>query len=112
MINNHVINLTDKNFQEIVLRNQKPVLVDFWAAWCGPCKMFAPILEEISQKYKNDLIVAKVNIDDFPDIGSLYSVKSIPTLLLFNHQELIATSTGMISKLEIQKFLNLHINLI
>ncbi|CAL4043689.1 Thioredoxin 1 [Buchnera aphidicola (Phyllaphis fagi)] len=112
MIDHHIINLTDKNFEEIVLNNTQPVLVDFWAEWCGPCQMFAPILEKIAQKYQNHLIIAKINIDTFPNIASNYSVQSIPTLLFFQDKKVIYTHVGMINEAEIKKIITKYLNII
>ncbi|QCI26558.1 thioredoxin [Buchnera aphidicola (Stegophylla sp.)] len=110
-MDNHIINLTDTNFETIVLNNNKPVLVDFWAEWCGPCQMFAPILQEISQQYKETLIVSKINIDIFPNIASQYSVQSIPTLLLFKKKKVVYTHVGMSSKMEVIKNINKYLNI-
>jgi len=75
------INTTDEKFDEQVLKNEKPVLVDFWAEWCGPCKMVGPILEEISNEMSNDIVIAKHNIDNEPNAPTKYGVRGIPTML-------------------------------
>ncbi|QCI26181.1 thioredoxin [Buchnera aphidicola] len=108
---NTLISLTNKNFDSIVLNDQKPVIVDFWADWCGPCKIFVPILEEISKEYKDLLIVAKVNVDDCKEIMLKYSIQSIPTLLFFKNKKLIERNSGVISKSEIKKLLSVHFNI-
>jgi len=107
---NQIIELTDQNFQEKVLNSKEFILVDFWAEWCNPCKMLAPILEEISKEYSNKIIVAKLNIEEHPHTAPVYSIRSIPTLLLFHNSEILATKVGAVSKLELKKFLDENIN--
>ena len=77
------LKVTDEKFEEQVLKNEKPVLVDFWAEWCGPCKMVGPILEEISEEMANDIVIAKHDIDSEPNMPTKYGVRGIPTMLLF-----------------------------
>ena len=77
------LKVTDEKFEEQVLKNEKPVLVDFWAEWCGPCKMIGPILEEISEEMANDIVIAKHDIDSEPNMPTKYGVRGIPTMLLF-----------------------------
>ncbi|QCI27381.1 thioredoxin [Buchnera aphidicola] len=108
---NNIIVLTNNNFQEIVLDSKFPVLIDFWADWCGPCKIFFPILEEIAKKYKNKLIVGKVNVDDCKDIMLNYSIQSIPTLLFLKNKKIIARNSGVIAKSEVEKLLHVHFNI-
>ena len=83
----HIVHTTDATFTQDVLKSDKPVLLDFWAEWCGPCKMIAPTLEEIGQDYKGKLKIAKLNVDDAPDIARRFEVMSIPTLILFKDGE-------------------------
>ncbi|MBR1721801.1 MAG: thioredoxin [Treponema sp.] len=91
------ITLTESNFEAEVLKSDKPVLVDFWAAWCGPCKMLAPTIEQIANE--NDTIkVGKVNVDDEPDLAQKYGIVSIPTVILFKNGEPVKTSTGFVPK--------------
>ena len=85
------LKVTDEKFEEQVLKNEKPVLVDFWAEWCGPCKMVGPILEEISEEMANDVVIAKHDIDSEPNMPTKYGVRGIPTMLLFKGGELKAT---------------------
>ena len=85
------LKVTDEKFEEQVLKNEKPVLVDFWAEWCGPCKMVGPILEEISEEMANDIVIAKHDIDSEPNMPTKYGVRGIPTMLLFKGGELKAT---------------------
>jgi thioredoxin 1 len=89
------IDITDQNFETEVLKDSSPVLVDFWAEWCGPCKMLAPIIEEIANEKTGSLKVAKFNVDDYQEVPSQYGVKSIPTLMLFKGGELIGSKTGV-----------------
>ena len=88
------LKVTDEIFEEQVLKNEKPVLVDFWAEWCGPCKMVGPILEEISEEMANDIVIAKHDIDSEPNMPTKYGVRGIPTMLLFKGGELKATKVG------------------
>lgn len=106
---NHIIELTDDNFKQFILESNKIVLVDFWAEWCNPCKILAPILEEIAQEYKDKLVVAKINIDKNPKIAPKYSIRGIPALLLFKKCELMGTKIGALSKIQLQDFITLHL---
>ena len=91
-------NVTDENFDSEVLKSDKPTLVDFWAEWCGPCKQVGPILEEISNEMKDEVIIAKHNIDEHPNQPTKYGVRGIPTMLLFKSGELKATKVGATTK--------------
>jgi len=86
--------VTDDNFENEVLKSEKPVLVDFWAEWCGPCKMVGPVLEELSDEMADKLVIAKHNIDDSPNTPTKYGVRGIPTMLLFSGGQLIDTKVG------------------
>ena len=86
-----MIHVTDENFGTEVLQSSKPVLVDFWAEWCGPCKVIAPILEEIDQEIGDRIQIAKIDIDNNPDAPTQYGIRSIPTLMIFNNGELVDT---------------------
>lgn len=99
------LTLTGENFEQEVLRSQKPVLVDFWATWCGPCRMQAPVLEEIAAELGEELTVGKVNVDDAPDLASRYGVLSIPTLMLFQNGEVIRKTVGFTPREELLDWL-------
>lgn len=99
----NVVELTQDNFEKEVLKSDKPVIVDFWATWCMPCKMIAPVVEEIAKGYKDKYKIAKLNIDDAIDIATDYSVMNIPTLIFFNNGEEVARMVGAASKMDIIK---------
>ena len=98
--------ITDENFEAEVLKSDKPTLVDFWAEWCGPCKQIGPILEEISDEMREQIIVAKHNIDEHPNQLTKYGVRSIPTMLLFKNGELKATKVGAVPESEMKTWLS------
>ncbi len=95
------ITLTDENFEEEVIESDKPVLVDFWATWCGPCMMLAPIVTEIAEEYADELKVGKVNVDEQPVTSLEYKVTSIPTLMLFKGGKVVKKTVGYMSKSEL-----------
>ena len=97
------INLSKENFEEEVLKSEKPVLVDFWATWCGPCKMLAPVVAEIAEEQKDKIKVGKVNIDEQNELAAKYRITSIPTLILFKSGEPVKTVVGFQIKSEIEK---------
>ena len=102
----HIKHTSDATFDTDVLQSQTPVLVDYWAEWCGPCKMIAPILDEVSESYKDKLQVAKMNVDENRDIPAKFGIRGIPTLMLFKDGQLAATKVGAMSKAQLTAFLD------
>jgi thioredoxin 1 len=92
------LEITDANFEELVLKADKPVLVDFWAEWCGPCRMVGPVVEEISKEYSGKAIVGKVNVDNNPGISMKFGIRNIPALLYFNKGEIVDKQIGAVPK--------------
>jgi len=105
----HIINVSDTEFETEVLNSNEPVLIDYWAEWCGPCKMIAPILEEVAEEYAGKLRVAKINIDDNPLTPPKYNIRGIPTLMLFKNGNVEATKVGSVSKSQLTAFIDGHI---
>ncbi|HDU7919050.1 MULTISPECIES: thioredoxin TrxA [Serratia] len=104
-----IIHLTDSSFESDVLKAEGPILVDFWAEWCGPCKMIAPILDEIAEEFEGKLTITKLNIDQNPATAPKYGIRGIPTLLLFKNGEVAATKVGALSKGQLKDFLNANL---
>jgi thioredoxin 1 len=102
MASTNIVTLTKDNFQEQVIKSITPVLVDFWAEWCGPCKMIAPILDELSDEYAGKITIGKVNIDDQQTLATEYGVRAIPTLLLFQNGEVAEQIVGLRSKRDLK----------
>ena len=100
------IHFTDENFNEEVLSSDIPVLVDFYADWCGPCKMLAPVIEALAQEMEGKVKIGKLNVDNAPDTAQNYGIMSIPTLLYFKNGEVVNKSIGVVSKTEIEAVLN------
>ncbi len=92
------IELTDSNFEELVIKSDKPVLVDFWAEWCGPCRMVAPIVNEISAEYEGKAVVGKLDVDSNPEVAQKYGIRNIPTILFFKNGEVADKQVGAVPK--------------
>ena len=105
-MSNSIIHLTDETFNEKVLDSNIPVLVDYWAEWCGPCKMIAPILESLVKEYDGKLMIAKHNIADNPQTPAKYGVRGIPTLMIFKNGNIEATKVGALSKSQLAAFID------
>nr|2YJ7_A Chain A, LPBCA THIOREDOXIN [synthetic construct]2YJ7_B Chain B, LPBCA THIOREDOXIN [synthetic construct] len=104
-----VIEVTDENFEQEVLKSDKPVLVDFWAPWCGPCRMIAPIIEELAKEYEGKVKVVKVNVDENPNTAAQYGIRSIPTLLLFKNGQVVDRLVGAQPKEALKERIDKHL---
>ncbi len=105
-VSERLVHVTDDSFESDVIQQPTPVLVDFWAEWCGPCKMIAPILDEIAEEYGDRLRVAKLNIDENPNTPPRYGIRGIPTLMLFKDGNVEATKVGAVSKSQLTAFID------
>ena len=101
-----IVYATDQNFEDEVIKSGEPVLVDYWADWCGPCKMIAPILDEVASEYGGKLKVVKLNIDENPETPPKYGIRGIPTLMLFKNGGVEATKVGALSKSQLTAFID------
>ena len=106
MASDLIKHVSDATFESDVLKSGKPVLVDYWAEWCGPCKMIAPILDEVAGAYGDKLQIAKMNVDENREIPAKFGIRGIPTLMLFKDGELAATKVGAMSKAQLTAFLD------
>ena len=106
MASDLIKHISDSSFEADVLKSSQPVLVDYWAEWCGPCKMIAPILDEVSESYKDKLQIAKMNVDENRDIPAKFGIRGIPTLMLFKDGQLAATKVGAMSKAQLTAFID------
>ena len=108
-MSDQIIHTSDSSFEQDVLNADRPVLLDFWAEWCGPCKMIAPILDTIAEENKDRLRVAKLNIDENPQTPPKYNIRGIPTLLLFRDGAVAAQQVGAVSKAQLQAFIDANL---
>jgi thioredoxin 1 len=106
MASDLIKHVSDATFEADVLKSSQPVLVDYWAEWCGPCKMIAPILDEVSSTYEGKLQIAKMNVDENRDIPAKFGIRGIPTLMLFKDGQLAATKVGAMSKAQLTAFID------
>lgn len=108
-MNNNVINVNDLDFNDIVLKNTKPVLVDFWASWCGPCRMQAPVLYELAEELADKVVVCKVNVDECERLAISYGINSIPALFVFKDGKVVEKAVGLTSKDRLSAMLIKHV---
>ena len=108
-MSDQITHVTDESFEPEVLKSDVPVLVDYWAEWCGPCKAIAPVLDEVAKQYGSKLKVAKVNVDENQEIPKKYGIRGIPTLMLFKNGNIEATKVGALSKSQLTAFLDSNI---
>ena len=108
-MSDNITHVTDSSFDADVLKSGTPVLVDFWAEWCGPCKMIAPVLEEVSVSHAGKVKIAKVDVDDNREIAAKYGIRGIPTLMIFKNGELAAQKVGALSKAQLTAFVDSNV---
>ena len=105
-MNDKILVVNDLDFEQVVLKSNKPVLVDFYAAWCGPCRMVAPVIHEIAEE-REDILVGKVNVDESPELAAKYGIASIPAVFLFRNGEVVNQSVGFMQKPELERFVGI-----
>ena len=108
-MNENIILVNDSSFDKEVLKSEIPVLIDFWAPWCGPCRMFAPVFEEVANNYVGKVKMVKVNVDENPEISQRYGIRSIPTLILFKDGEVVSTKSSAVTSAQLVSFLDENI---
>ncbi|MBA3565023.1 MAG: thioredoxin TrxA [Gammaproteobacteria bacterium] len=108
-MSDHIVHTSDDRFEDDVLKSDQPVLLDFWAEWCGPCKMIAPILDELASEYEGKLRIAKLNIDENPNTPPRFGIRGIPTLMLFKNGNVEAQKVGALSKSQLAAFLETNL---
>ncbi len=108
-MSDNIVHTNDSNFDADVLNSEKPALVDFWAEWCGPCKMIAPILSEAATEYADKMSVVKLNVDESPNVAAKFGIRSIPTLMLFKDGTVQAQKLGAMSKSQLMEFLDTNL---
>ena len=106
MSSDAIVHVTDDSFEEEVLKSDKPVLVDFWAAWCGPCKMIAPVLDELAESHADKIKIAKLDVDANKEIPGKFNIRGIPTLIIFKNGEPDSTKVGALSKAQLVEFVD------
>lgn len=104
------ITITDNNFDELVMKSDKPVLVDFWAEWCGPCRMVGPIVEELSKEYDGKAVIGKLDVDSNPNVSMQFGIRNIPTLLIFKNGQVVDKQVGVAPKAVLAQKINAHLS--
>ena len=108
-MSDNIVHVSDTSFESDVLKSEKPVLVDYWAEWCGPCKMIAPILEEVSGEYDEKITIAKLDVDANQNTSTQYGIRGVPTLMLFKDGDVVATHVGALTKSPLTTFIDTNL---